>query len=215
MMPLNIKKLVRVVGGIVGFMASALATAAQAPNLPCEPGTARYFTLVKDFETASIQSETRHYLPVWGDESEVEVRNAKGQRLRFRLTAEDRLGGYHGGIAFILYEFDPERTYHSEGYNAAGPKPYLVRITTYGQDGVIKGEGEFDDIAVTEFVIRDERALERKLQRIDREDGNLDVPDQAERLVTQKFYDSQRKLIRAAPIASSEFWNYQHLIYRP
>jgi hypothetical protein len=154
-----------------------------------------YAKRVKSFDEKTIIS-TRE------DSSmhEVDLKNGNGDLLRFKIDENDSLLTYHCGLCFILYHFDKE---------------LISKITTFGKNGNIKGDLEFDDIAIVRFKIMKPEELKAKLVKIDKEDGNIEMNDATEHLVLQTKLNSKNEVLEETYISSSEYWQAQNLFYRP
>lgn len=130
---------------------------------------------------------------------EFDVKNKYEDILRFKFD-EGGLRSYHCGIVYILYDFE---------------QGWISSISTYGADGKVKGDDEFDDIAKLEFEIKDMALLHAKFESLDQADGNLKMNDADMKIVLQKTYNSTGKLIKENYINTPDYWKMQHLLYRP
>jgi hypothetical protein len=148
---------------------------------------------VADFDTSrSVISSSM--------EGEIDIKNSQGDVMRFMINKVNGLGSYHGGIAFILYDWT---------------SGWLSRIVTYDIDGKIKGDAEFNDLAIIELEIKDMGMLHAKFESLDAVDGNTNTNDADSKTILQKTYNSKGSLIKEEYINTSDYWKMYHLLYRP
>lgn len=157
------------------------------------PAHMQLAAMVSDFDTTGgVESSS---FP-----GEVDIKNARGDVLRFKVNEKNQLQPYHGGIMFILYDFD---------------SGWLWRINTYDARGNLKGDDEFGGIASFEIEIHDMGMLHAILESIDAKDGNLNTHDKDLHIVYKKNYSASNKLISDEYINSSDYWKMYHFQYRP
>ncbi len=152
-----------------------------------------YAMKVKGFDTTGSAITT-------ADDGEVTIKNSAGNIIRFRVGQKDELRAYHCGIVFILYEF-------SDGW--------IKSYKTYDVNGALKGDDEFQNLAIVEYEIRKPDLLHAKFEVLNEADGNIEMNDKSEEIVYAKVYDSANKLIRENYISSKEYWNANNVMYRP
>jgi hypothetical protein len=152
-----------------------------------------YAVNIKGFDTTGYSIST-------ASDGEVNVKNASGSILRFRVNEKDELRAYHCGIVYILYEF-------SQGW--------IKSYRTFDKNAELKGDDEFDDLAVVEYDIRKMDLLHAKFEVLDAADGNIEMDDSEDEIVYTKVYNSKNKLIRKNYISSKEYWNANNVMYRP
>lgn len=168
---------------------------------------------VTDYDKTSPELEMRDYLH--SGESEIHISNQKQQHVLFRIDKAHQLCQYHGGIAFLMYEFHEDKTYFGKGFNAIGTQNILKRVRHYDVSGRLKGSAEFEDIARAEFEIRDLQKFEEVMNKIDEQDGNYDPEDASEKNIIKHDFNTAGKLIRSEPISTKDFWEYQNFMGRP
>lgn len=152
-----------------------------------------YAMKVKGFDT------TGSAITQAGD-GEVTIKNAAGNIVRFRVDQKEELRAYHCGIVFIVYEF-------SNGW--------IKNYKTYDVNGALKGDDEFQDLAIVEYDIRNMNLLQKKFEVLNEADGNIEMNDKADEIIYMKAYDSGNKLIMENYISSKEYWNANNVMYRP
>lgn len=152
-----------------------------------------YAMKVKGFDT------TGSAITQAGD-GEVTIKNAAGNIIRFRIDQKDALRAYHCGIVFIMYEF-------SNGW--------IKNYKTYDVNGALKGDDEFQDLAIVEYEIWKMDLLQKKFEVLNEADGNTKMDDKADEIVYMKAYDSKNKIIMENYISSKEYWNANNVMYRP
>ena len=152
-----------------------------------------YALKVKDFDTTG-SAVTK------GSDHEITIKNSAGSILRFRVNDKDEMLTYHCGITFIYYEF------------SAG---WINKYKTYDKNGVLKGDDEFNDLAMVEYEIRKMNLLHAKFEVLDAADGNIQMNDKEDEIVYIKAYDSKNKLLHENYITSKEYWNANNVLYRP
>lgn len=190
------------------FVSLVMASLADtAPHFPS------YTSLVpmKNFDKTVPALEQRFFNFVEPD-SEVRLTNQKNQQVIFRLNARNRVIPFHGGIAFLMYEFWADKTYFSRGHNEMGPRNILKRLTYYDLQGGLKGLGEGEEVARYEFEVRNVQKFEAAMNKIDEQDGNLDLEDADEKNIILSYFDVKNRLIGATPVSTKEFWGFQHFI---
>jgi len=153
----------------------------------------QYTERVKEFDTTG-------YAVAKGSDGEINIKNAAGNILRFRVNDKDDLRAYHCGIVFIYYEF-------SGGW--------INRYKTLDKDGALKGDDEFEDLAIVEYEIKKMNLLHTKFEVLNEADGNVQINDAKEEIVNIKAYDSKNKLIKENYISSKEYWMANNVMYRP
>lgn len=153
----------------------------------------KYALKVNDFDTSGYSISKA------GD-GEINIKNSGGSILRFRVNEKDELLAYHCGIVFIYYEF-------SSGW--------INRYKTYDKNAELKGDDEFDDLAIIEYEIKKMNLLHVKFEVLDQADGNIEMNDAKDKIVFIKAYNSKNKLIKENYISSKEYWNANNVIYRP
>lgn len=153
-----------------------------------------YAKRVDSFDTKTIVSSKKGGYPY-----ETELKNSKGDILRFRVN-NDTLLSYHCGLSFILYHFQ-------DGW--------ISTITTFGKNGKLKGDAEFNDIAIIQFNISKPENLKEKMAKIDTADGNIQMKDAQEQLVLQIIRNTKHEIIEEKYISSDKYWAAQNLLYRP
>ena len=79
----------------------------------------------------------------------------------------------------------------------------------------LKGDDEFEDLAVVEYEIKKMNLLHAKFEVLDPVDGNMEMNDVKEKIVYIKAYDSKYKLIKENYISSKEYWMANNVMYRP
>ncbi len=82
-------------------------------------------------------------------------------------------------------------------------------------NGALKGDDEFQNLAIVEYEIRKPDLLHAKFEVLNEADGNIEMNDKSEEIVYAKVYDSANKLIRENYISSKEYWNANNVMYRP
>lgn len=153
----------------------------------------QYALKVKDFDTTGFFISK-------GSDHEINIKNSAGCILKFRVNDKDELLTYHCGIAFIYFEF------------ANG---WLNRYKTLDINGVLKGDDEFEDLAIVEYEIKKMNLLHTKFEVLNEADGNIPMNDAKDEIVYMKAYDSKNKLIKENYISSKEYWNASNVLYRP
>jgi hypothetical protein len=153
----------------------------------------KYALKVKDFDTTGC-------VITKGSDGEINIKNSAGNILRFRVNDKDNLLAYHCGIVFIYYGF-------SGGW--------INRYKTLDKDGVLKGDDEFEDLAVVEYEIKKMNLLHTKFEVLNEADGNIPMNDAKDEIVYMKAYDSKNKLIKENYISSKEYWMANNVMYRP
>ena len=153
----------------------------------------QYALKVKDFDTTGFFISK-------GSEHEINIKNSAGCILKFRVNDKDELLTYHCGIAFIYFEF------------ANG---WLNRYKTLDINGVLKGDDEFEDLAIVEYEIKKMNLLHAKFEVLNEADGNIPMNDAKEEIVYTKVYNSKNKLINENYISSKEYWNANNVLYKP
>ncbi|HMQ78571.1 MAG TPA: hypothetical protein PKE39_01345 [Ignavibacteria bacterium] len=153
----------------------------------------QYALKVKDFDTTGFFISK-------GSDHEINIKNSAGCILKFRVNDKDELLTYHCGIAFIYFEF------------ANG---WLNRYKTLDINGVLKGDDEFEDLAIVEYEIKKMNLLHAKFEVLNEADGNIPMNDAKDEIVYTKVYDSKNKLIRENYISSKEYWNASNVLYKP
>lgn len=152
-----------------------------------------YASRIGEFDTAG-SSVTKL------SDGEVNIKNNSGSILRFRVNEKDELRNYHAGIAFIYFIF-------KDGW--------INKYKTYNSAGSLKGDEEFQDLAIVEYSIKKMNLLHAKFEVLDQADGNIEMNDAKEEIVYMKAYDSQYKLIKENYISTKEYWNANNVMYRP
>lgn len=148
---------------------------------------------VKDFDTTgSVITK--------GSDGEINIKNSAGNILRFRVNEKDDLLAFHCGIVFIYYEF-------SGGW--------INRYKTLDKDGALKGDDEYEDLAIVEYEIKNMNLLHTKFEVLNEADGNIPINDANDEVVYTKAYDSKNKLIKENYISSKEYWMANNVMYRP
>jgi len=157
-----------------------------------------HYGRVKEFDRTSIikVDETAFQ----EKREEIVIRNARGQALRFVIEPDHRLGSYHGGIAFCLFEYDDEG--------------FLKKVSYFDKKGKLYGEPEYDDNAIFEFVIVDYKNLKSKMKIIDERDGNIDIPEK-KRPVIRRLLNSSGELLDESGIPTTDYWMWNHMLFRP
>lgn len=135
-----------------------------------------------------------------GNYSEIDIKNSIGSVLRFKVDRSGNLHRYYSALVFIHYEFKNE---------------WIAKITTYGENGKIKGAIAFEDYAITEFIVKKPTELVAKFKIVDEKEGNIDMKDVAEELVLKRELNSKNELIREYYITSDDYWDMQHMQFRP
>lgn len=156
---------------------------------------------VEEFDRETVFSESRGYHPTFGGESEVIVRNLKNQRIIFRLSRDNTLGGFHCGICFVINHFDD--------------RGHLRKVSFYNRSGKIHGDREFDNSAIFEYQIMKADRLQEKWKIIDEHEGNLAIDDEKERIVLLIVKDPTGKEIRRRFISSRDYWIDCNTMVRP
>ena len=100
----------------------------------------QYALKAKDFDTTGFFISK-------GSDHEINIKNSTGSILKFRVNDKDELLTYHCGIAFIYFEF------------ASG---WLARYKTLDKNGELKGDDEFEDLAIVEYEIKKMNFLIKK-----------------------------------------------------
>src|SRR5687767_12814602 len=135
-----------------------------------------------------------------GNFKEIDIKNGSGNVLRFKVDRAGNLAGYFSSLVFILYEYKND---------------WIVKITTYGESGQIKGALAFEDYAITEFIVKKPTELIAKFKIVDEKEGNIDMKDKDEELVLKRELNSKNELIREYYITSDDYWDMQHMQFRP
>lgn len=153
-----------------------------------------YASHIKSFslDGATIQKNSFY----GGNETEITIKNKANNILRFKVDKNNKLISYHAGIVYELYEYKDN---------------YLQKHSFYNKDGNISGE----EFAIAEFFIEKPVKLIKKFAIINEREGNMDTNDANEKIVLQKLFNAQGKLLQEEYIATSEYWQMQNLIYRP
>jgi hypothetical protein len=135
---------------------------------------------------------------------EIDIKNSNGDVLRFKVASTGELLEYHCGIAFILYRFN-------KGEN------WINSVTTYSKEGRIKGDDEFSDAARTELIIDGTKMnlLHAKFETLDENDGNVQINDADQEIISMKRYDSVNRLVDERFISTDEYWKINRLLWRP
>ena len=148
---------------------------------------------VKDFDTTgSVITK--------GSDGEINIKNSAGNILRFRLNKQEKMQGYHCGIAYIYFEFT---------------NGWLARYKTLDKNGELRGDDEFEDLAIVEYEIKKMNLLHTKFEVLNEADGNIQMNDAKDEIVYMKAFDSKNKLIKENYISSKEYWNANNVMYRP
>jgi len=140
----------------------------------------QYALKVKDFDTTGFFISK-------GSDREINIKNSAGSILKFRVNDKDELLTYHCGIAFIYFEFT---------------NGWLARYKTLDKNGELKGDDEFEDLAIVEYEIKKMNLLHTKFEVLNEADGNVQMNDAKEEIVNIKAYDSKNKLIKENYISS-------------
>lgn len=181
-------------------------------NPECKAQRDKSYLLVKEFDSSCI---TDIDWSAVSDVCQVRVRNSKYQVLEYVLGPKRGPAPYHCGITFVLRQYDPNHSYDEWGDGRGKQVHLIARYSTYGKDGMVLGDAEFDHAAVHEWHIPDRERLVKKLQRIEKADGNVDFDDTNDRLVIQRTYDTWGNLVREEPISSKFYWWHLHMVLRP
>jgi len=153
----------------------------------------QYAQKVKDFDTTGFFISK-------GSDHEINIKNSAGSILKFRVNDKDELLTYHCGIAFIYFEFT---------------NGWLNRYKTLDKNGELKGDDEFEDLAIVEYEIKKMNLLHTKFEVLNEADGNIQMNDVKDEIVYTKAYNSKNKLIKENYISSKEYWNANNVLYRP
>lgn len=172
--------------------------------LSCKISTAQYViknelaiaSRVKCFDTGKIIKVERTNN---NNTSEVTLYNSRNQVLRFKIFQHKAIV-YHCDIAFQLFDFK---------------SAMLQRTSLYNRNGQPVGEIEFDNSSITEYFIKKPDLLKKRLAVIEKEDGNIDTNDAAEKIILAKIYTATHKLIRKEYISSSFYWQELCMLSRP
>lgn len=152
-----------------------------------------YALRVKDFDTAG-------YSISGGPGGEVNIKNSAGNILKFHVNNKDELKIYNSGIVYFYFEFS---------------RGWLGRYKTLNKNGELKGDDEFEDLAIVEYEIRKMNLLHAKFEVLNEADGNIKMNDAKDEIVYMKVYDSKNKLIKENYISTKEYWNANNVLYRP
>lgn len=131
---------------------------------------------------------------------EIELGNAVGDVLRFRADSIGSPVPYHCGIAYQLFEYEQGR---------------LKRLSTFGMDGAVLGEAEFDGIAITELEIKKKTLLEKQFARLEAADGNIELNDEDQQIVLARMFDHKHQLLKEEFLSTRYYWGLQNRLYRP
>jgi hypothetical protein len=153
----------------------------------------QYALSVKDFDTTGFFISK-------GSDHEINIKNSAGHILKFRVNDKDELLTYHCGIAFIYFEFT---------------SGWLARYKTLDKNGVLKGDDEFEDLAIVEYEIKKMNLLHAKFEVLNEADGNIPMNDAKDEIVYTRAYNSKNKLIKENYISTKEYWNANNVLYRP
>lgn len=153
----------------------------------------QYALKVKEFDTTGFFISK-------GSDHEINIKNSAGCILKFRVSDKDELRTYHCGIVFIYFEF-------KDGW--------LKKYNTLDKNGELKGDEEFEDLAIVEYEIKKMNLLHTKFEVLNEADGNIPMNDAKDEIVYTKVYDSKNKLIKENYISSKEYWNASNVLYRP
>lgn len=190
------------------YVSLVMASLAEpAPHFPS------YTSLVpmSNFDK-SVPAHEQRFFSFAESVSEIRLSNRKKQHVIFRLDAKNRVIPFHGGTAFLMYEFWEDKTYFSRGYNDMGPRNILKRLTYYDLQGRLKGLGESEEVARYEFEVRNVQIFEASMNKIDEQDGNLDLEDADEKNIILSYFDVKNRLIGTTPVSTREFWGFQHFL---
>lgn len=152
-----------------------------------------YALKVNEFDTAGSR------ITVLSD-GEVNIINSGGSILRFRVNKDDELRTYHCGIVFIHYIFN---------------NGWINKYKTFDINGSLKGDDEFEDLAIVEYEIRKMNLLHAKFEVLNEADGNIEMKDAKDEIVYMKAYDSKNRLIKENYISTKEYWMANNVLYRP
>lgn len=174
---------------ILIFMAAVSKEALSGDN--CK--YIQYAIMVKEFDTTgSVITKA--------SDGEINIKNSAGNFLKFHVNDKDELRAYHCGIVYLYFEF-------KDGW--------LGRYKTLDINGLLKGDDEFEDLAIVEYEIKKMNLLHAKFEVLNEVDGNFEMNDAKDEIVYIKVYDSKNKLIRENYISSKEYWNANNVLYRP
>ena len=148
---------------------------------------------VKDFDTTG-------YVIIKGGDGEINIKNSGGDILKFRLNKQEKMQGFHCGIAYIYFEFT---------------NGWLDRYKMLDKNGELKGDDEFGDLAIVEYEIRKPDLLHTKFEVLNEADGNIQMNDAKDEIVYAKAYNSKNKLINENYISTKEYWNASNVLYGP
>ncbi len=153
----------------------------------------KYALTVKEFDTTgSVISKA--------SDGEINIKNSAGNILKFHVNDKDELRAFHCGIVYLYFEFT---------------NGWLNRYRTLDKNGELKGDDEFEDLAIVEYEIKKMNLLHAKFEVLDEVDGNVQMNDAKDEIVYMKAYDSRNKLIKENYISSKEYWNANNVLYRP
>lgn len=153
----------------------------------------QYALKVKDFDTTGYSISK-------GPDGEINIKNSAGNILKFHVNNKDEIRAYHCGIVYIYFEFN-------DGW--------LNRYKTLDKNGELKGDDEFEDLAIVEYEIRKMNLLHAKFEVLNEADGNIPMNDAKDEIVYTKVYNSKNKLISENYISSKEYWNASNVLYKP
>lgn len=157
----------------------------------------KYAKKVSSFNTENITIQINEFYR----EKEISLTNEQGDVLIFKTDKKGNvLQDYHCGLTFILYNFI---------------NGHVKKITTFGSNGKIKGDAEFNNIAIIELQIKKSNELDKKLKLISDQDGNLHTYDANEQLVLKRSLNSKGELLQEKYINSHEYWDMQYLLHKP
>lgn len=159
----------------------------------------KHIKKVKEFNSEEIIEVLETATSDYWSPKEVDVKNKNNDVLRFKIK-NDTIIPYHGGICFIQYKLD---------------KGWISEQTTYGENGKIKGEIEFKDMAVQKFKIINIQKLREKMDKINEADGNLQTHDEDEKIILQTILNSKREVVEEKYMSTSDYWIKKNLGDRP
>ena len=153
----------------------------------------QYALVVKEFDTTGYSISK-------GPDGEINIINSAGNILKLHVNNKDEIRAYHCGIVYIYFEF------------ANG---WLARYKTLDKNGELKGDDEFEDLAIIEYEIRKMNLLQAKFEVLNEADGNIQMNDAKDKIVYSRAYNSKNKLTSENYISSKEYWNASNVLYKP
>jgi len=164
---------------------------------------------IADFDKTVPNNENRMFFH--NGESEIRIDNQKQQHVHFRCLADGSMRKYVGGIAFIMFEFHEDKTYHSNFTDGWSDVNILKRISYYDGNGQLKSLDDNGHVR-TEFEIRNMEEFEEMMNKVDEQEGNYESKDSEKGNIIAKHLDAQGQQVGSSTISTSYFWECQNFI---